>query len=66
MQRFCSPCRSGGLIVHIEYDEVFAGFVEERREFGFQGDRPQERQSMRRPLITLVAVALGFGLMALL
>ncbi|MGW9950542.1 hypothetical protein J2W92_005904 [Rhizobium leguminosarum] len=52
--------------MHIEYDEVFAGFVEERREFGFQGDRPQERQSMRRPLITLVAVALGFGLMALL
>jgi hypothetical protein len=54
------------LIVRIEYDEVFAGFVEERREFGFQGDRLQERQLMRRPMMTLIAIALGSGLMGLL
>ncbi|MDR6671317.1 hypothetical protein [Rhizobium sp. 1399] len=52
--------------MRIEYDEVFAGFVEDRREFGFQGDRLQERQLMRRPLMTLIAVALGSGLMGLL
>jgi len=55
-----------GLAVYIEYDEVFAGFVEERREFGFQGDRPRERKSMTRPFITLIAIALGTGLMGLL
>jgi hypothetical protein len=54
------------LIVRIEYDEVFAGFVEQRREFGFQGDRLQERQLMRRPMMTLIAIALGSGLMGLL
>ncbi|MDC9837288.1 hypothetical protein PO870_28350 [Rhizobium sp. MJ37] len=52
--------------MHIKYDEVFAGFVEERREFGFQGDRPEERKSMSWPLVTLIAVALGSGLMGLL
>ncbi len=52
--------------MYIEYDEVFAGFVEERREFGFQGDRPRERKSMTRPFITLIAIALGTGVMGLL
>lgn len=51
--------------MYIEYDEVFAGFVEERREFGFRGDRPLERKSMTSPYLALIVIFLGTGLICL-
>ena len=48
-------------MTHVEQDDVFSRFVEERRELGFRGERPQKRRSARWLLITLIAVALGAG-----
>jgi len=52
-------------MAHMEDDDVFSRFVEERREFGFQGRRPQQRRPMSWPLIALITVALGAGLITL-
>lgn len=52
-------------MAHMEDDDVFSRFVEERREFGFQGKRLQPRRPMGWPLIALITVALGAGLVTL-
>lgn len=43
-------------------DEVFSRFVEERRELGFRGERPQQRRLINWHFLALVAVVLGAGL----
>lgn len=48
-------------MAHVEQDDVFSRFVEERRELGFRGERPQKRWSANWLLMMLIAVALGTG-----
>ena len=52
-------------MAHMEDDDVFSRFVEERRELGFRGERPQRRRPMGWPLVALITVALGAGLITL-
>jgi hypothetical protein len=52
-------------MAHVEDDDVFSRFVEDRREFGFQGKRPQQRRPMGWPWVALITVVLGAGLITL-
>lgn len=53
-------------MAHMDDDDVFLRFVEERRELGFRGERPpQRRRPMNWPFVALVAVALGAGLVTM-
>ena len=49
-------------MAHMEDDDVFSRFVEERRELGFRGERPQQRRLINWHFLALVAVVLSAGL----